>query len=62
MQLSVIATTYNATEWLQKLLWGYAAQTFRDFELIIADDGSKPETAALVQEQSQALGLNVQHV
>ncbi len=28
MKISVIITTYNAVEWLQKLLWGFAAQEF----------------------------------
>lgn len=40
MKLSVIITTYNSPVWLQKVLWGYEVQTFRDFEVVIADDGS----------------------
>ncbi len=48
MQLSVIISTYNAPAWLEKVLWGFAAQAYRDFELVIADDGSGPETRALL--------------
>ena len=48
MQLSVIMSTYNATAWLEKVLWGFAAQTFREFEVVIADDGSGPDTADLI--------------
>jgi glycosyltransferase involved in cell wall biosynthesis len=48
MQLSVVISTYNAVAWLEKVLWGFAAQTFQDFELVIADDGSGPETRALL--------------
>ena len=62
MHLSVLVTTYNATEWLQKLLWGFAAQTHREFELIIADDGSRPETADLLKQQGRELGLDIKHV
>lgn len=29
MRLSVVITTYNHPEWLEKVLWGFEAQTFR---------------------------------
>ncbi len=45
MKMSVILSTYNAPQWLEKVIWGYAVQTHQDFELVIADDGSKLETA-----------------
>jgi glycosyltransferase involved in cell wall biosynthesis len=48
MDLSVILSTYNAPAWLEKVLWGFAAQTFQRFELVIADDGSGPETRELL--------------
>ncbi len=48
MELSVVISTYNAVAWLEKVLWGFAAQSYRDFELVIADDGSGPETRALL--------------
>ncbi len=41
---SVIFTTYNHPEWLEKVLWGFENQTVKDFEIIIADDGSTEET------------------
>lgn len=40
MQVSVVVSTYNQPEWLEKVLWGYNMQSFKDFELIVADDGS----------------------
>jgi glycosyltransferase involved in cell wall biosynthesis len=43
MKLSVIITTYNAEEWLHKVLVGYSVQTTNDFEIVIADDGSTPK-------------------
>ena len=39
MHLSVIVTTYNSLDWLEKVLWGFDAQTHRAFELLVADDG-----------------------
>lgn len=47
-EISVIISTYNAEEWLKKTLWGYSVQTIQNFEIVIADDGSGPETAQLI--------------
>lgn len=60
--ISVIITTYNHPAWLEKVLWGFAVQTFDDFELVIADDGSGPETAELIESFQIATSLDVQHV
>lgn len=49
MKAAVIISTYNSPYALEKVLWGYAAQTFRDFELIVADDGSSPATRCLIE-------------
>lgn len=60
MKTGVVVTTYNSPIWLERVLWGYLAQSDKDFELIIADDGSGEETRALLaQYQSQ---LNIRHV
>lgn len=59
--LSVIVSTYQATEWLEKVLWGYLAQSHRDFELLIADDGSTGETARLLA-QYRSEGLPIRHI
>ncbi len=46
---SVVVTTYNRPDALRAVLEGLAAQTCRDFEGIVADDGSGPETRAVVE-------------
>ena len=51
--ISVIISTYNKPKFLEKVLMGYAFQTFKDFEIIIADDGSKDETRKIVEEFHQ---------
>ncbi len=61
-QISVVISTYNALEWLKKVLWGYAQQSFTDFELVIADDGSGSDTADYIQEFAQESGLSIQHI
>lgn len=62
MRLSVIVSTYNKPHDLERVLWGYAAQTDRGFELLVADDGSGPETAAVVERVRREAGLPVVHV
>ena len=60
--LSVIVATYNRPDLLERVLWGYAVQTARDFELVIADDGSGPETASLIDRFRAEAGIPVVHV
>lgn len=62
MRLSVIVTTYNQPEWLEKVLWGYEAQELRDFELVIADDGSDDRTAAVVERARAEMTVPILHV
>ena len=62
MRLSVIVTTYNQPAWLEKVLWGFAAQTFRDFEVLIADDGSDDVTRAAIERLRPALPFPVRHL
>ena len=49
MKVSVIISTYNSPDWLEKVLWGYTCQDYTDFEIIIADDGSGTDTKNLIR-------------
>jgi glycosyltransferase involved in cell wall biosynthesis len=62
MQVSVIFTTYNQPQWLEKVLWGFSVQTHRDFEIIVADDGSGPETKELIERMRTETGMEITHV
>ena len=62
MKLAVIVTTYNRPDALQAVLQGYAAQSDLDFELIVADDGSTSETAAVVERFAPQAQFPVSHV
>ncbi|MEE1962901.1 Glycosyltransferase involved in cell wall bisynthesis [Flagellimonas taeanensis] len=61
-KISVIVSTYNAEEWLEKVLWGFNCQIFKDFEVIIADDGSGPKTRELLEELSKKVFYKIVHV
>ena len=60
--ISVIISTYNAVEWLRKTLWGYAQQTTKDFEIVIADDGSGEETLKTIKEFQEWFPVPIIHV
>ncbi|MGY5352560.1 glycosyltransferase family 2 protein [Wenyingzhuangia sp. IMCC45533] len=60
--ISVIISTYNAPKWLAKTLWGYNQQTTKNFELIIADDGSKQETIDLIEQIINEVDYKIKHV
>lgn len=62
MKASVIMSTYNAEAWLEKVLIGFSVQTEKNFEIIIADDGSKPATKTLIDSLSQIINVPIVHV
>jgi glycosyltransferase involved in cell wall biosynthesis len=62
LKVSVIISTYNEPEWLRKVLSGYTVQLYKDFELVIADDGSGPETKKVVDRFIDEGQLLVNHV
>ena len=62
MRVAVVLSTYNQPRWLEKALWGYAMQRHADFELVIADDGSGPETAEVIERVRRTTALRIRHV
>jgi glycosyltransferase involved in cell wall biosynthesis len=62
--ISVIVSTYNRPDALQQVLRGCAAQTDKNFEIIVADDGSGEATRSTVAEAAAATGsaLTIEHV
>lgn len=60
--VSVVFSTYRQPEWLRKVLCGFAAQTRKDFEVLVADDGSGEETAEVIRSARRGTGLAIDHV
>jgi glycosyltransferase involved in cell wall biosynthesis len=60
--ISVIFTTYNSLDWLEKVIWGFSCQTLQPDEIIIADDGSTDETRVRIDQLRTATKLNIIHV
>ncbi|MCA9162180.1 MAG: glycosyltransferase family 2 protein [Planctomycetales bacterium] len=62
MRISVILSTYNSPVWLWKVLCGYDCQSYRDFDLIIADDGSTEDTREIVERFQAESSIPIKHV
>jgi glycosyltransferase involved in cell wall biosynthesis len=60
--ISVIVTTYDRPDALDAALAALAGQTDRDFEIVVADDGSGPETARLLKGWASRLPVGLKHV
>jgi glycosyltransferase involved in cell wall biosynthesis len=62
MKITVIISTYNAEEWLEKVLVGYSVQTYKDFNIIIADDGSRASTKELIDSYAKNFPVPIKHL
>lgn len=60
--ISVIVTTFNREDALDTVLRSLAAQRDGDFEVIVADDGSGPATAKLIDTWKAKIGHRLEHV
>ena len=60
--ISVIVTTFNREDALDAVLRSLARQIDRDFEVIVADDGSGSGTARLVDSWKPRFGLRLEQV
>jgi len=59
---SVIITTYNKPEFLRLVLFSYTLQSVKDFEILIADDGSNKETKDVIDTFFKTTHLNIKHI
>src|SRR5262245_59498064 len=60
--VGVVFTTYNRPHDLQRVLAGYARQTFARFEIVIADDGSGEDTRLCIERARDEWQLDIRHV
>ena len=59
---SVVLSTFDQPRLLDLALHGYALQTTRAFELVIADDGSRPDTRSVIERHARAFPVPIRHV
>jgi glycosyltransferase involved in cell wall biosynthesis len=60
--ISVIVTTYNREDALNAVIGSLAAQSDKNFEIIVADDGSGPDTMRVVESWKPRLPISLKHV
>ena len=60
--ISVIVATYNRASALDAVLRSLSGQTDRNFEIIVADDGSRSDTARVVADWASRLPVPIKHV
>jgi glycosyltransferase involved in cell wall biosynthesis len=60
--LSLIVSTYNRPDALHAALRALSQQSTKDFEIIVADDGSGPPTGDTVRAWAGKVGVPLKHV
>jgi glycosyltransferase involved in cell wall biosynthesis len=60
--ISVIVSTYNREDALDIVLRALSRQSDRNFEIVVADDGSGPATARVVREWAARKLVPIKHV
>ncbi|MBZ0201141.1 MAG: glycosyltransferase [Ignavibacteriaceae bacterium] len=60
--VSVIISFYNKIDYLKLLLAGFERQSFRSFEIIIGDDGSKEDVTEEIEKLTTKLSFPLKHL
>ena len=62
MRIVVVPAVFNRPDMLTALFEGYLAQDYRNFEIIVADDGSRGETKEVIARYQQRAPFRIAHV
>jgi glycosyltransferase involved in cell wall biosynthesis len=60
--ISLIIAVYERPDFLEKVFASLASQTFRDFEIVVADDGSGPAVADVIERHQGEYAHPVRHI
>ena len=52
-EVSVVAAVYNVEKYLPKCIESLLAQTYRDFELILVNDGSRDSSPLICRQYAE---------
>lgn len=61
-KISVLLSTFNQPTALKYSLLGYSRQSFKDFEIIVCDDGSDADTKKVLEEVRTRVRYDIKHV
>ncbi len=59
---SVIMTTFRSPNYLRQVLWGFAAQTYKGFEIVVGEDGQTHETRAVIDDFAAKTDFEIRYV
>jgi len=62
LKASLIISFYKKFDYLKLVLAGFERQTFRDFEIIVADDGSDETIVDEIEKYSKQVSFKLKHV
>jgi glycosyltransferase involved in cell wall biosynthesis len=62
LKASIIISFYNKIDWLTLVLAALERQSEKNFEVIIADDGSNDAVVNVIQDYMKSTPLSIQHV
>ncbi len=62
IKASVILAFYNRIDYLKLVLAGFERQSFKDFEIIIADDGSSAQVVSEIEKISNSFPFPITHL
>lgn len=60
-EATIIIAVYNHWNWLRVILDALGRQSVRDFEVVVADDGSKPEIGLNIEQLRPQLPFDIKH-
>ena len=61
-KISIVLTTYNRPDALTAVLRAFSDQTFKYFEVLVADDGSALETTQAIRNLQRDLNYPLHHI
>lgn len=59
---SLVISFYNKIEWLEFIITALERQTYKDFEIIIADDGSNEKIVSGLNNLVSKSSFNIKHI
>ncbi|MCL5433791.1 MAG: glycosyltransferase [Candidatus Marsarchaeota archaeon] len=62
VEISVIIPTYNEEKYIENTLKAFKNQTFKDFELIVADYKSKDKTIEIAKKYAKVVTTNIKGI
>ena len=61
-EISVILTAYNSEKYISRAIESIFSQSFKNYELLVIDDGSSDKTVEIINSMNSKLQLFIEHI